>query len=83
MQKNVTNNVAGFDPTKLSVAVSEFMLHLARKPAFVRAIAAEQDYNEAVLRGFHDAVTSGQLGAHGHAVGLEQLMQQVRRGSGF
>jgi len=32
------------------VAVSEFMLHLARKPAFVHAIAEEQDYNEAVLQ---------------------------------
>lgn len=32
------------------MAVSEFMLHLARKPAFVHAIAEEQDYNEAVLQ---------------------------------
>ncbi len=41
---------AGFDPVKLSVAVSEFMLHLARHPAFVRAIAEEPDYNEAILK---------------------------------
>lgn len=35
---------------KLSVAISEFMLHLARRPAFVRAIAEEPDYNEAILQ---------------------------------
>ena len=35
---------------KLSVAVSEFMLHLARHPAFVTAIAEEPDYNEAILK---------------------------------
>lgn len=40
----------GFDPVKLSVAVSEFMLHLARHPAFVTAIAEEPDYNEAILK---------------------------------
>lgn len=33
---------AGLDPVKLSVMVSEFMLHLARSPAFVQAVAAQQ-----------------------------------------
>ena len=35
---------------KLSVSVSEFMLHLAQHPAFVTAIAEEPDYNEAILK---------------------------------
>lgn len=34
-----------------------------------------------VWQGFRDKVVSGELGAHGHAVGLEQLMRQVRSGS--
>jgi len=68
----------GLDPVKLSVMMSEFMLHLARYPRFVRAVAAQQDYNEAVLSEFHNKVVRGELGNHAHAAGLETLMQQVR-----
>lgn len=68
----------GFDPSSLSIAVTEFTLYLAADPAFVAAVAAEQDYNDDILIHFHRKVAAGELGEYEHASRLAQLMQQVR-----
>ena len=68
---------AGFDPSTLSIAVTEFTLYLAAEPAFVAALAADRDYDEAVLAQFHAKVAAGELGEYEHASRLDQLMQQV------
>lgn len=68
---------AGFDPSSLSVAVTEFLLHLATDEAFVAAVAAEQDYDEAILSQFHSKVAAGELGTYEHASRLAKLIEQV------
>ena len=68
---------AGFDPSSLSVAVSDFTLHLAMDDAFVAAVAAEQDYDEGILVQFHTKVAAGELGTHEHASRLASLIAQV------
>lgn len=81
MAENVNDSCLlriGFDPSSLSIAVTEFTLYLATDPAFVAAIAAEQDYNGSILTDFHRKVAAGELGEYEHASRLAKLMQQVR-----
>ncbi len=70
--------LAGFDPASLSIAVTEFTLLMAAEPAFVAAVAAERDYNEAVLVEFRDCVTAGKLGEYEHASRLDKMIKEVR-----
>ncbi len=73
----------GFQPSGLSTAIVEFMLLMAAEPRFVAALAAERDFEAAVLVACRDRVAAGQLGEHEHASRLEALIEQVLAVSGL
>ncbi|KAK9823993.1 hypothetical protein WJX72_006841 [[Myrmecia] bisecta] len=73
-----------FDPKKLLLQVCEVMLRLAQSEAFVAAISADADYDEALMQNAHRVLVGKQLGQYEHAARLEQLIAQVAqlRGQG-
>jgi hypothetical protein len=54
---------------------AQFMLLLAESAEFVAALAAERDYDEAVLRQFHHRLVAEQLGEYEHAARLDKLIK--------
>ena len=54
------------------------MLRLAESPAFVAAMAVQQDYEASVLLKAHKILTEKSLGEYAHAARLQALIQQVR-----
>ncbi len=54
------------------------MLRLAESPAFVAAMAAQQDYEASVLQKAHKILTEKSLGEYAHAARLQALIEQVR-----
>ena len=55
----------------------QVMLRLAESPAFVAAMAAQQDYEASVLQKAHRILTDT-LGEYAHAARLQALLEQVR-----
>ena len=59
-------------------ALLQVMLRLAESPAFVAAMAAQQDYEASVLQKTHKILTEKSLGEYAHAARLQALIEQVR-----
>ena len=59
-------------------ALLQVMLRLAESPAFVAAMAAQQDYEASVLQKAHKILTEKSLGEYAHAARLQALIEQVR-----
>ena len=63
---------------KTACTLLQVMLRLAEGPAFVAAMAAQQDYEASVLQKAHRILTEKSLGEYAHAARLQALIEQVR-----